>query len=54
MALFYSRCLQDLPKLTISDITRLIGELSSAPRSKKEKGFKFYVSNYIDNYEDYV
>lgn len=51
MALFYTRCLQDLPKVTITDVLRLIRTLSSAPRCKKEKGFKFYVSNYIDNYE---
>ncbi|KAI4879217.1 hypothetical protein NFI96_024948, partial [Prochilodus magdalenae] len=24
---------------------------STAPRSKREKGFKMYVSSYIDNYE---
>ncbi|MED6250352.1 hypothetical protein ATANTOWER_030483 [Ataeniobius toweri] len=51
MALYYTRCLQDLPKVSVNDVLRLIRALSSAPRCKKEKGFKFYVSNYIDNYE---
>ncbi|KAJ8016002.1 hypothetical protein DPEC_G00002600 [Dallia pectoralis] len=51
MALFYSRCLQDLPKITISDVHRLVQAASSAPRSKREKGFKMYISSYIDNYE---
>ena len=51
MALFYSRCLQDLPSISISDVHRLVQTGSSAPRSKREKGFKMYLSSYIDNYE---
>lgn len=50
-ALFYSRCLQDLPKVNISDVHRIVHAGSSAPRSTREKGFKFYISSYIDNYE---
>ncbi|KAI4872387.1 hypothetical protein NFI96_008463 [Prochilodus magdalenae] len=48
---FYTRCLQDLPKVTISDVQHIIQASSTAPRSKREKGFKMYVSSYIDNYE---
>ncbi|MEQ2207085.1 hypothetical protein XENOCAPTIV_007029, partial [Xenoophorus captivus] len=42
----------DLPKVSVSDVLRLIQALSSAPCCKKEKGSSFYVSNYIDNYEE--
>ncbi|XP_076857207.1 uncharacterized protein LOC143510856 [Brachyhypopomus gauderio] len=48
---FYKRCLQDLPKITINDVQRIIQASTAAPRSKREKGFKMYVSSYIDNYE---
>ena len=37
--------------LTINDVQRIIQAATSAPRSKREKGFKMYVSAYIDNYE---
>ena len=51
MALFYSRCLQDLPRLTVNDIDRLVTTSCAAPNSKREKGFKMYIGSYIDNYE---
>ncbi|XP_031165276.1 uncharacterized protein LOC116057001 [Sander lucioperca] len=51
MALFYTRSLQDLPKFTISDLHRITNSFASAPRSKREKGFKMYISQFIDNYE---
>ncbi|KAI4896553.1 hypothetical protein NFI96_006808 [Prochilodus magdalenae] len=46
---FYTRCLQDLPKVTINDVQHIVQASSTAPRSKREKGFKMYVSSYIDN-----
>ncbi|XP_039671552.1 uncharacterized protein LOC120568237 isoform X2 [Perca fluviatilis] len=51
MALFYTRSLQDLPEFTISDLHRITNSFASAPRSKREKGFKMYISQFIDNYE---
>ena len=51
MAMFYTRCLQDLPKLSISDVHRLVRKGCSVPRSKWEKGYKMYLSSFIDNYE---
>lgn len=51
MSTFYTRSLQDLPKITISDVNRLMKAWSSTPRSKREKGYKMYLSSYIDNYE---
>ncbi|KAI4871214.1 hypothetical protein NFI96_003480 [Prochilodus magdalenae] len=48
---FYTQCLQDLPKVTINDVQHIIQASSTAPRSKREKGFKMYISSYIDNYE---
>ncbi|KAM3612131.1 uncharacterized protein V6R79_003324 [Siganus canaliculatus] len=42
MATLYTRSLQDLPKITISDVNRLIKARSSTPRSKREKGCKRY------------
>ncbi|CAL8293135.1 unnamed protein product [Arctogadus glacialis] len=51
MAMFFTRCLQDLPKLTISDVHRLVQKGCVAPRSKREKGYKMYLLSYIDNFE---
>ncbi len=51
MALFYTRCLQDLPRLTINDVDRLVKKSCPTPSSKREKGFKMYIASYIDNYE---
>ncbi|XDV37930.1 hypothetical protein PO909_007468 [Leuciscus waleckii] len=51
MALFYTRCLQELPKLTITDVHRLCKSSSKSPTSKLEKGFKMYASSYIHGYE---
>ncbi|KAK0155175.1 hypothetical protein N1851_002500 [Merluccius polli] len=41
----------DLPRISITDVYRLVQTGSSAPRSKREKGYKMYLSSYIDNYE---
>ncbi|CAB1321139.1 unnamed protein product [Coregonus sp. 'balchen'] len=51
MALFYTRCLQELPKITVTDVHRLAKTSSKAPTSKLEKGFKLYASSYLFNYE---
>ncbi|XP_076876591.1 uncharacterized protein LOC143525969 isoform X2 [Brachyhypopomus gauderio] len=51
VAVFYTRCLQDLPKITITHVHRIVQAASSTPRSKREKGYKMYISSYIDNYE---
>ncbi|KAI4873696.1 hypothetical protein NFI96_007229, partial [Prochilodus magdalenae] len=49
---FYTRCLQDLPRMTVNDVHRIVKTHAVASSSKKEKGFKMYISSYIDNYED--
>ncbi|KAL3057139.1 hypothetical protein OYC64_007597 [Pagothenia borchgrevinki] len=51
MATFYTRCLQELPKLNISDVHRIC-RTTKAPASKLNKGFKLYAASYIHNYED--
>ncbi len=48
---FYTRCLQELPRITVNDVSRIVRLASVTPSSKKEKGFKLYVSSYIDNFE---
>ncbi len=48
---FYTRCLQELPRITVNDVNRIVRLASVTPSSKKEKGFKLYVSSYIDNFE---
>ncbi|XP_076855008.1 uncharacterized protein LOC143509963 isoform X2 [Brachyhypopomus gauderio] len=48
---FYTRCLRDLPNFTINDVHRIVRITSVSSTSKREKGFKLYVSSYIDNYE---
>ncbi|CAM4321719.1 unnamed protein product [Leuciscus chuanchicus] len=48
---FYTRCLQDLPQVNINDVHRLIQENSKASSSKREKGFKLYISSYIHDCE---
>ncbi|KAI4883698.1 hypothetical protein NFI96_031572 [Prochilodus magdalenae] len=49
---FYTRRLQDLPKVTTSDVQHSIQASPTARGSKREKGFQMYVSSYIDNYEE--
>ncbi|XP_077102505.1 uncharacterized protein LOC143753718 [Siphateles boraxobius] len=48
---FFTRSLQDLPSITANDVHRIIQTTSKTPTSKKDKGFKLYVSSYINNYE---
>ncbi len=48
---FYTRSLQELPWITVNDVNRIVRLASVTPSSKKEKGFKLYVSSYIDNFE---
>lgn len=43
--------LQDLPEITVNDVGRIIQEACRTSVTKKEKGFKLYVSSYIHNYE---
>ncbi|KAF1384192.1 hypothetical protein PFLUV_G00139780 [Perca fluviatilis] len=52
MALFYSRCLQELPKMSITDVHRICRLTSKTPASKMDKGFRLYASSYIFDYED--
>ncbi len=35
----------------MNDVNRIVRLASVTPSSKKEKGFKLYVSSYIDNFE---
>ncbi len=48
---FYTRCLQELPRITVNDVNRIVRLALATPSSKNEKGFKLYVSSYIDNFE---
>jgi hypothetical protein len=47
----YTRCLQELPKVNVNDVNTIVRKFAVTPRSKKEKGFKLYISSYIDNFE---
>ncbi len=38
-------------RITVNDVNRIVRLASVTPSSKKEKGFKLYVSSYIDNFE---
>ncbi|MED6253479.1 hypothetical protein ATANTOWER_030797 [Ataeniobius toweri] len=48
----FTRCLLELPKFTVNDVRRIVRASSITPQSKLEKGFKFYVSSYLCNFED--
>ena len=48
---FFTRSLQVLPAVTVDDVIRIIQTTSKTPTSKKDKGFKLFVSSYINNYE---
>ncbi|XP_076832990.1 uncharacterized protein LOC143477972 [Brachyhypopomus gauderio] len=47
----FTRCLLEFPKFTINDVRRIVRASSTTPQSKLEKGFKFYVSSYLCNFE---
>ncbi|MED6259287.1 hypothetical protein ATANTOWER_020266 [Ataeniobius toweri] len=47
----FTRCLLELPKFTVNDVRRIVTASSTTPQSKLEKGFKFYVSSYLCNFE---
>lgn len=47
----YTRCLQELPAINVNDVNRIVRLSAVTPNSKKEKGFKLYISSYIDNFE---
>ncbi|XP_028451188.1 uncharacterized protein LOC114566704 isoform X2 [Perca flavescens] len=42
---------QDLPRVTINDVHRLIKAYSTTALTKKNKGFKLYMTSYIHDYE---
>lgn len=48
---YFSRCLGHLPNITVDDVHRLVSDFSPAPQSKREKGFKYYISQYLHNFE---
>ncbi|MED6275885.1 hypothetical protein CHARACLAT_031222, partial [Characodon lateralis] len=50
----FTRCLLELPKFTVNDVRCILRASSTTPRSKLEKGFKFYVSSYLCNFEDNI
>ncbi|KAL3999970.1 tubulin-specific chaperone D [Sarotherodon galilaeus] len=50
--LHFSRCLGHLPNISVNDVHRLVDIFSPVPQSKREKGFKFYISQYLYNFED--
>ncbi|XDV26738.1 hypothetical protein PO909_030373 [Leuciscus waleckii] len=47
----FTRCLLELPKVSVNDIRRIVRASSTTPRSKLDKGFKFYVSSFLCNFE---
>lgn len=47
----FTRCLLELPKVTVNDVRRMVRSASKTPTSKLEKGFKFYVSSYLCDFE---
>lgn len=51
MVIFYTRCLQELVKMRISDVLRIDKSTFKTPSTKMDKGLKLYASSYIFNYE---
>lgn len=51
MALFSSRCLTDMTKMTINDVHRICKASVKAPKSKLEKGFRVYANSFVFEYE---
>ncbi|XP_076874120.1 uncharacterized protein LOC143523512 isoform X1 [Brachyhypopomus gauderio] len=47
----FTRCLLEFPKFTINDVRRIVRASSTTTQSQLEKGFKFYVSSYLCNFE---
>lgn len=47
----YTHCLLELPKITVNDFRGIVRASSTTPQRKLEKGFKFYVSLYLCNFE---
>ena len=50
-AVFYTRCLDELPKIKVTDVHRITKASSKSPTSLLNRGFSLYVSSYIFNYE---
>ena len=48
---FFTRSLQELPKMNFNNVSRIIAHNSLISAAMKNKGFKLYVTNYINNYE---
>ncbi|XP_051963285.1 uncharacterized protein LOC127629976 isoform X4 [Xyrauchen texanus] len=49
--MLYTRCLQDLHRVNINYVHRLVQSNSKTSSSKHENGFKLYISSYIHDYE---
>ncbi|XP_076874107.1 uncharacterized protein LOC143523502 [Brachyhypopomus gauderio] len=47
----FTRCLLEFPKFTVNDVRRIVRASSTTTQSQLEKGFKFYVSSYLCNFE---
>lgn len=47
----FTRCLLELPKISVNDLRRIVRVVTSTPQSLMEKGFKFYVCSYITGFE---
>ena len=47
----YTLCLQELPVVNVNHVNNIARQLAVTPKSKKEKGFKLYISSYIVIFE---
>ncbi|KAK7916290.1 hypothetical protein WMY93_012051 [Mugilogobius chulae] len=51
-SLEFTRCLLELPKVSVTDVRRIVRSSSATPQSLMDKGFKFYVCSYISSFEE--
>ncbi|KAK7910480.1 hypothetical protein WMY93_015164 [Mugilogobius chulae] len=50
-SLEFTRCLLELPKVSVTDVRRIVRSSSATPQSLMDKGFKCYVCSYISSFE---
>ena len=47
----FTQSLLKLPKFRLGDVNRLAEHFSKTPASKLDKGYKFFIEQYLFNYE---
>ena len=50
----FTKSLTNLPKMRFNDVERLVAASSLTPGSKQQKGYKFFIEQYLFDYEGKV